>query len=73
MVEMRGVLDLETIRGSDDEDGVGRGIECFQRHLDELDDRQCESWLRQRIHNTATSRSFGTITSIENEYAAGLG
>jgi hypothetical protein len=73
MVEMRGVLDLEMIRGNDDEDGVGRGIECFRRHLDELDDRQCESWLRQRIHNTATSRSFGTITSIENEYAAGLG
>lgn len=72
MEEMRGVLDLEMIRGND-EDDVGRGIECFQRHLDELDDRHCKSWLRQRIHNTATIRSFGTITSIEDEYAAGLG
>lgn len=72
MEEMRGVLDLEMIRGND-EDDVGRGIECFQRHLDELDDRHSKSWLRQRMHNSATIRSFGTVTSIENEYAAGLG
>ena len=73
MEEMRGVLDLEMIRGNDGDGSVGRGIECFQRHLDELGERHCKSWLRQRIHNTATIRSFGTITSIENEYAAGLG
>ena len=73
MEEMRGVLDLEMIRGNDEDDGVDGSIECFQRHLNELDDRHCKSWLRQRIHNSATIRSFGTITSIENEYAAGLG
>lgn len=67
MEEMRGVLDLEMIRGNDEDDGVDRSIECSQRHLDELDDRHCKSWLRQRIHNSATIRSSGTATSIEHE------
>ena len=64
MVEMRGVLDFEMICGND-EHGVGRSIECSRWHLNELDGRHCKSWSRQRIHDTATIRSFGSFTSIE--------
>ena len=51
MVEMRGVLDLEMIRGND-EDSVGYDVGGDWKASNELDDRHSQSWSRQRIHTT---------------------